>query len=79
MPRNYGNPGSFDYKAWCFDHQIALIGSARGEIGEIEPSIPWLESARQRIRTAISFADREQQGILSALLLAERSRVSQAV
>ncbi|OIO67191.1 MAG: DNA internalization-related competence protein ComEC/Rec2 [Zetaproteobacteria bacterium CG1_02_53_45] len=79
LPRNYGNPGSFDYKAWCFDHQIALIGSARGEIGVIETSVPWLESARQRIRAAISFADREEQGILSALLLAERSRVSQAV
>ncbi|WP_370465478.1 DNA internalization-related competence protein ComEC/Rec2 [Mariprofundus sp. NF] len=79
LPRNYRNPGSFNYKAWCFDQQIALIGSVRGEISTVDANIPWLEVARQRIRTAISFADKDEQGVLSALLLAERYRVSEAV
>lgn len=79
LPRNYRNPGSFDYKAWCFDNQIALIGSVRGEITIVDANIAWLEIARQRIRTAIASAESDAQGVLSALLLAERYRVSEAV
>lgn len=78
LPRNYRNPGAFDYKAWCFDQQIALIGSVRGEIEVIDENITWLEAARQRIRTAIRFAEKGELGILSALLLGERQQVSEA-
>ncbi|NWF37484.1 DNA internalization-related competence protein ComEC/Rec2 [Mariprofundus sp. KV] len=78
LPRNYKNPGAFDYKSWCFDNRVALIGSLRGEIEIIDANIPGLEAARQRIRAAIGSAEKNEQGVLSALLLAERYRVSEA-
>lgn len=77
LPRNHLNPSSFDYKSWCFDHQIALIGSLRGEVRAIDTAVAWVEMARQRVRTAI--AGSANTGIMSALLLAERQQVSEPV
>lgn len=58
LPRNYRNPGAFDYRAWCFDRHIALIGSIKGKPEIIEGVIPWLEQQRQKVRTAIDRANR---------------------
>lgn len=77
LPRNYLNPGGFDYRVWCFDRHIALIGSVRGGLEISDSSVPWLESLRQRIRAAIARSGAES-GVLDALLLGERSRVSEA-
>ena len=79
LPRNYHNPGSFDYRAWCFDRQIALIGSARGSLDVVESNVSWLQVQRQKVRIAIANAagPENDHGILPALLLAERSQIDQ--
>ena len=80
LPRNYHNPGAFDYRAWCFDRHIALIGSVRGSPQMIDATMPWLEMQRQKVRRAISKSTinsvEPDHGVLAALLLAERSQVS---
>ncbi len=75
LPRNHLNPGAFDYRAWCFDRSIAALGSASGEIKIIERHRTWIESARKRIRQAIWKTDASASGILSAVLLGDRSHV----
>lgn len=75
-PRNHLNPGAFDYKAWCFDRHIALIGSVRGKFEVTDASMAWLESARQRIRDAIGHVPGSEAAVLGAVLLGERSQVS---
>ena len=78
LPRNYRNPGAFDYKGWCFDRSIALIGSARGAVRITDKHHNSMESARGRIRRAAD-ASREHGGVLYALLLGERNRVEASV
>lgn len=75
LPENSANPGSFDYQAYCFDHHIALIGSVSGNIRVIYSSQSWLDSLRQQTRKIIAPLDRNQAGILLALLLADRSLI----
>ncbi len=74
LPRNYHNPGAFDYKVWYFDRSIALVGSARGTVHITDEHLSWMELARGRIRSAIA-ASGEQDGVLYALLLGERNQV----
>ncbi|MDT8376700.1 MAG: DNA internalization-related competence protein ComEC/Rec2 [Mariprofundaceae bacterium] len=75
LPRNMLNPGSFDYRTYCFDRHIALIGSAKGlELSESGNSL--LERGRERINKAIAAADSHSSGVLQALLLADRSSVT---
>jgi len=75
LPRNYRNPGFFDYKAWCFDQGIALIGSARGEVSIISNPDLLIEQLRFRIRSAIATVDGSARGVLQAILLGERSQL----
>jgi len=75
LPRNYHNPGAFDYRTWCFDHHIALIGSMKGSPKVLSTGIPWLEQQRQAVRTLIAKADVNDGGILRAVLLGERSQI----
>jgi len=75
LPRNYHNPGAFDYRAWCFDHHIALIGSMKGSPKILSASIPWLEQQRQAVRSLIARASANDDGILRAVLLGERSQI----
>jgi len=77
LPRNYRNPGAFDYRAWCFDHQIALIGSITGVPAVLSASVPWLEQQRQMVRSLIARAHVDDGGILRAVLLGERSQITQ--
>jgi len=76
-PRNHLNPGAFDYKAWCFDRHIALIGSVRGKLEITDFSISWLESMRQRIREIIRYVPGSEAAVLSAVLLGERNQISE--
>jgi competence protein ComEC len=76
-PRNQLNPGAFDYKAWCFDRHIALIGSVKGSLEVTDLSTTWLESARQRIRNAIANVPDSEAAVLDAVLLGERSRIGE--
>jgi len=79
LPRNYLNPGSFDYRNWCFDQGIALIGSGRGDLSIISSPDLMMEKVRHRIRAAISDIDSPATGVLRAILLGDRSRVDEPV
>lgn len=74
VPDNDRNPGAFDYRAWCFDRHIALIGSVRGGLTLLDRRTSWIEQARQRIRAALPRD--ASAGVLKALLFADRSGVS---
>ena len=74
-PRNHNNPGGFDFEAYCFDHHIARIGSARGSVAVLASNPSWLEGMRQRIRGALQGLPDTQAGIIEALLLADRSHI----
>ena len=76
LPRNYLNPGAFDYRAYCFDRHIALIGSAQGGVEIVGGSVSWLEAARHRLRQAIARGN-EESGVLPALLLGDRSQLGE--
>lgn len=76
-PRNYHNPGAFDYRAWCFDHHIALIGSMKGYPEISNASVPWLEQQRQSVRRVIAEAGVHDGGVLQAVLLGERSQLTE--
>jgi len=79
-PRNYRNPGAFDYRAWCFDRQITLIGAMRGSPEALVSNVPWLEMQRQKVRRIISNTPAGHGGgVLSALLLGERTQISESV
>ena len=79
LPRNYLNPGSFDYRDWCFDQGIALIGSSRGAASVLSNPELVLEQMRYRIRTAVLNHDTQEAGVLQAILLGDRSRIDNAV
>lgn len=72
-PHNKLNPGAFDYRGYCFDRHIALIGSGKNVV-LIDGQITLLEHIRQRIISALP--DGETSGVIRALLLADRSHVS---
>lgn len=75
-PSNRLNPGAFDYRAYCFDRHIALVGSGK-KVRVISDEGTWLQRARERV--ADSLPQREGGGVVMALLLAERSDISTEV
>ncbi|OIO67640.1 MAG: DNA internalization-related competence protein ComEC/Rec2 [Zetaproteobacteria bacterium CG12_big_fil_rev_8_21_14_0_65_54_13] len=78
-PENRYNPGAFDYRAWCFDHHIALIGSIRGALQLLSPGNSALQQGRERISKALTGVIQAPAGVLRALLLGERSLVADSV
>ncbi|MDX8392254.1 MAG: DNA internalization-related competence protein ComEC/Rec2 [Mariprofundaceae bacterium] len=79
VPRNRHNPGGFDFKSYCFDRHIALMGSARGQIKRLQTQTSRLELLRQRIRVALDVFPAAQGGVLKALLLGERNDIPVSV
>lgn len=75
LPHNKLNPATFDYATYCFEQHIAVLGSVYGEVQILEHDLSWLTQFRLSIRQAIQAVDEEAQGILLALLLADRSRI----
>ena len=76
LPRNKLNPGAFDYRGYCFDRHIALIGSGKDVVVvDRHPSL--LENVRQRI--IANLPDGDAAGIIRALLLAERTYIPYVV
>lgn len=88
LPGNKLNPGGFDYRAYCFDKHIALIGSAKNVV-LIDDKTSLLEKTRQRIISHLPYlslnssfnhdvsssqAD-DGSGIIRALLLADRNHI----
>ncbi len=74
-PQNARNPGAFDYRAWCFDHHIALIGSVRGNIQLLDSHADRLVYWREHIRRSITVLPDQSAAVLAALLLADRSMI----
>ncbi|HXH71724.1 MAG TPA: DNA internalization-related competence protein ComEC/Rec2 [Mariprofundaceae bacterium] len=77
QPENDRNPGAFDYRAWCFDRHIALVGSVRGGITIQDARISMFELVRQRIREAAAGLEPQSAAILMALLLGDRSGIDE--
>ncbi|WP_081881106.1 DNA internalization-related competence protein ComEC/Rec2 [Ghiorsea bivora] len=74
-PHNKKNPAYFDYVQYMFTQGVAASGSVSGSIEVLHQQVSWLTLARQHIRQALSGLDKNQQGILLALLLADRSQI----
>ncbi len=74
-PHNKKNPAYFDYEQYMFQQGVALMGSVSGDVQVVQSDISGLETLRQRIREALRDVEQNQQGILLALLLADRSQV----
>src|SRR5579863_1512700 len=55
VPRNFRNPGAFDYRGYLGDHGIAALGSAKLEDVELLPGFSgnWLESWRRRLHRGV--------------------------
>jgi competence protein ComEC len=54
-PRNFRNPGAFDYEGYLADHGIAAMGSAKMESVELLPGFAgnWFDSWRSRLHRAV--------------------------
>jgi len=74
-PHNNLNPGAFDYRAWCFDRHIALLGSLRGHVQLLEHGTSLWQRAREQISRAMAGLPDEAAGVLQAVLLGERASV----
>lgn len=75
-PANHRNPGAFDFEQYCFDRHIALVGGASSSVEVIDPAVSRMEQVRQRVRQLLQPIPAGQQGVLLALLLADRSRIT---
>jgi len=75
QPHNKINPSYFDYKKLLLHQNVAAVGSAKGSVQVLDDSVSWLEQGRQKIRLALESIEQNSQGILLALLLADRSKV----
>ena len=54
-PRNFRNPGAFDYESYLADRGIAALGSAKAENLEVLPGFAgnWLDSLRSRLHRGV--------------------------
>jgi len=75
QPRNKMNPAYFDYEKLLLHQSVAAVGSVAGQVQVVSDSISWLEQQRQNIRLALATQNHSSQGVLLALLLADRSQV----
>ena len=82
-PRNFGSPGVFDYTSYLRSRGISVTGSVwPGDT--IEPCErqqpwprPWIAAARRRVAAVIEEATAPaSSGLIGALVLGDRSRVS---
>jgi len=79
VPHNRNNPGGFDFESFCFDHHIALLGSASGRVQVLKQGTSWLEAMRQKIRNTLRAFPAAEGGVIRALLLAERDTIPNSV
>lgn len=82
-PRNYRNPGAFDYRAWLQGRDITLTASAQDDTVTVLPPLPVpltlpqrIESTRQSVHRAIiakvhELWPPEQAGLLDAMVIGE--------
>jgi competence protein ComEC len=82
LPRNFGNPGAFDYRGYLRDRGISAQLSVRSDRLERLPGFSgtWQSRMRNRIRDAVlaqihRLWPRDDAALLSAMLVGERSLV----
>ena len=80
-PHGFANPASFDYEAWLFQQAIVAKGYVRSStdnrlLAAHSRSITSIRS-RLRIRVQAAVADLNYGGIILALILGDRSGISQ--
>ena len=79
-PHGFSNPGGFDYEAWLFQQGIRATGYVRGK--QVNQKLAdaglHLHNIRQAIRDRLTRLanDQESIGILLALAIGDRSRIS---
>lgn len=78
IPRNFHNPGAFDYEGYLVDHGIAVLGSAKGEDIELLPGFSGGRIELLRSRTHSSLVAKvhelwppQQAALLDAMLIGE--------
>jgi competence protein ComEC len=88
LPKNFNNPGQFDYVAYLERQDVALVGTVKNELlirrlatGQGN----WLSRQIQRLRKALlsrldsAFGSGETAGVMKALLLGDRSELDARV
>ena len=82
LPRNFNNPGQFDYVAYLERQDVALVGTVKNELLITRLATgqgSWLSRQIRRLRTALlsqldaAFGPGQTAGIMKALLLGDRS------
>lgn len=82
-PRNFGNPGAFDYRQYLADRGVSALIAVRADRLERLPEFSGSRVGlwRSRIRNALldrihALWSQNDAGLLSAMLVSERSQVS---
>jgi competence protein ComEC len=82
LPKNFNNPGQFDYVAYLERQDVALVGTIKNELLMTRLAAgqgSWLSRQIRRLRVALlsqldaAFGKGETAGIMKALLLGDRS------
>ena len=88
LPKNFNNPGQFDYVAYLERQDVALVGTVKSELLVTRLATgqgSWLSRQIRRLRTALlsqldgAFGPGETAGIMKALLLGDRSALDARV
>ena len=81
-PRNFGNPGQWDYRGYLADNGIIALGTARADRVEVLPGFSgnrfglWRSRARQSVLAKIhALWPKEQAGLIDAMLIGERTYI----
>ncbi len=84
-PHGFANPGSFDYERWLFQEQFSATGYVRNEFSSVVLDErqhwllhPWLDRLRYRLQQQINQLDLVVPGYLSALIIGDRYRITDA-
>jgi len=66
LPRNFHNPGAFDYQGYLADRGIAALASARSESVELLPGLAWTSTAGVSIVTSLgAWRSRLHRGVIA--------------
>ncbi|MDX8409551.1 MAG: DNA internalization-related competence protein ComEC/Rec2 [Mariprofundales bacterium] len=80
-PRNRANPGGFDFVSYCAGHGISLLASpVATAVGathiQHQPDPTWMAQLRHRVREALAQLPAQPRAVLLALVLADRSQLT---
>jgi competence protein ComEC len=88
LPKNFNNPGQFDYVSYLDRQDVALVGTVKSELLITRLATrqgSWLSRQIQHLRKALlsrldkTFASEDASGVMKALLLGDRSALDARV